>query len=115
MYQKERIDKITEFLKLHGYVTVRFLTEELHYSTATINRDLNIMEKQNLVHRTYGGVELIERKAVPLPFRYHKMRTAKAKLGKAAADLVCDGDTIFIDATTTTEFIGKHLTDKKEI
>lgn len=115
MYQRERMDKITEILKIHGYVTVKFLTEALHYSTATVNRDLNIMEKQNLVHRTYGGVELIERKSVPLPFRYHKMKTAKAKLGKVAADLVHDGDTVFIDATTTTEFISKHLTDKKDI
>ena len=115
MYQRERIDKITEILKIHGYVTVKFLTEALHYSTATVNRDLNIMEKQNLVHRTYGGVELIERKSVSLPFRYHKMKTAKAKLGKAAADLVSDGDTVFLDASTTTEFIGRHLTDKKDI
>ena len=72
MYQKERIDEILEILKANGYVTVKFLTEALHYSTATINRDLNIMEKQKLVHRSYGGVELVKNKSIPLPFRYHK-------------------------------------------
>lgn len=115
MYQKERIDKITDILEKNGYVTVKFLTETLHYSTATINRDLNIMEKQKLVHRTYGGVELVKRKDVPLPFRYHKMKSTKEKLGKAAAGLVSDGDIIFLDGSTTTDYIGIHLTDKKDI
>lgn len=115
MYQKERIDSILEILKVNGYVTVKFLTEKLHYSTATINRDLNVMEKQKLVHRSYGGVELVKKKGVALPFRYHKMKSAKAKIGKAAADLVSDGDVIFIDGTTTTEFMGKHLLGKKDI
>lgn len=115
MYQKERIDEILEILKANGYVTVKFLTEALHYSTATINRDLNIMEKQKLVHRSYGGVELVKNKSIPLPFRYHKMKTVKSKIGKAAADIVNDGDTIFLDASTTTEYISRHLTEKKNI
>ena len=115
MYQKERIDSILEILKANGYVTVKFLTENLHYSTATINRDLNVMEKQKLVQRSYGGVELIKREGVALPFRYHKMKSAKAKIGKAAADLVEDGDVIFIDGSTTTEFMGKNLLNKKDI
>ena len=115
MYQKERISQIMKILEANGYSTVKFLTEQLHYSTATINRDLNIMEKQNLIERSYGGVELVEKKNVPFPFRYHKMKTAKAKLSKAAADFVTDGDTIFIDATTTTQYMAKFLTDKKNI
>lgn len=115
MYQKERIDKITELLKVNGYVTVKFLTEQLHYSTATVNRDLNIMEKQKLVHRTYGGVELIKRREVPLLPRYHKMRTAKVRLAIAAAELVENGDVVFLDGSTTTDYIGRHLTEKKDI
>lgn len=115
MYQKERIDNILEILKVNGYVTVKFLTEKLHYSTATINRDLNIMEKQKLVNRSYGGVELVKSKGVPLPHRYHKMKTAKLKIGKAASDLVNDGDVIFIDGSTTTEFMAKYLVDRKNI
>jgi len=115
VYQKERLDKILEILKQNGYVAVKYLVEELHYSNATINRDLNVLEGQKLINRSYGGVELVHRKSVPLPFRYHKMKTAKNKIAKAAAELVCDGDTIFIDGTTTTEYMGKYLTDKKNI
>ncbi len=115
MYQKERMDAILDILKINGYVTVTYLTEKLHYSVATINRDLNLLEKQKLVVRSHGGVELVKRKSIPLPFRYHKMKTAKSKIAKRAADFVSDGDTIFVSATTTTEFMSKHLIGKKNI
>lgn len=58
MYQKERIDKIMEILKENGYVTVKYLIDKLHYSNATVNRDLNIMASRKLITRSYGGVEL---------------------------------------------------------
>lgn len=115
MTQKERIDAITDILQKNGFVTVKFLTEELYYSTATINRDLNAMQRQNLVKRSYGGVELVESKTVPLFFRYSKMRPTKNKIGKKAADFICDGDTVFIDCSTTAQYIGKYITDRKNL
>lgn len=115
MHQQERIKAITEILKKNGYVSVKYLTDELHYSNATINRDLNIMKKQKLVKRSYGGVELLKTKAIPLVFRYHKMRPQKNIIGKAAAEFIEDGDTIFIDGTTTTQCIGKYITEKKDL
>lgn len=115
MYQKERTDAIYNIIKENGYVTVKYLVEEMHYSNATINRDLNILEKQALIKRSYGGAEIVEQKEVPLIFRYHKMKAAKNKLGKKAAELICDGDTVFIDGSTTTESIGKYITNKKDI
>lgn len=115
MFQTERIETILNILKKNGYVTVKYLTEELQYSNATINRDLTVMEKQKLVKRSYGGVELLEKTSVPLPFRYHKMKSAKNKIGQRAAEFVQDGDTIFVDASTTAEYLGRHLTDKKDV
>ena len=115
MYQKERLDAIIEILKSNGYVTVKYLTDELHYSNATINRDLNILKAQNIIERTYGGVELVHGNVAPLPFRYHKMRAEKNRMGKLAADIIKDGETVFIDGSSTTQFIGKYLTDKKDI
>lgn len=115
MHQKERIKCITDILKKNGYVSVKFLTDELHYSTATINRDLNVMQKQKLIKRSYGGVELIKTRAVPLMFRYHKMRPAKNKIAKKAAEFVCDGDVVFIDGSTTAQYMGKYITDRKNL
>lgn len=116
MYQNERLDKIMELLGKYSYVSVKFLTDELDYSTATINRDLNLLQNKGLIKRSYGGIELVESANIaPLPFRYHKMQHIKDRLGKAAAELISDGDTVFIDGATTTESIGKYLSAKNDI
>ena len=115
MYQKERIDKIMEILKENGYVTVKYLTDKLHYSNATVNRDLNIMASRKLITRSYGGAELCENVSVPLEFRYHKAKIAKRSIAKFAAGFISDGDTVFIDGTTTSEGMGDYISQKKDV
>ena len=116
IYQKERLNEILEIVKRYGYVTVKYLVGALHYSNATINRDLNLLEKQGRILRSYGGVEIVDNgTGIPLPFRYHKMHAEKLKIAKRASELVDDGDTIFIDASTTTEMMGEFLREKKDL
>ena len=115
MYQKERLESIMALLHRHGYVTVKFLTEELGYSTATVNRDLNMLEQMKRIKRSYGGVEPMEAQAVPLMFRYAKGKPIKKKLGKQAASAVREGDVIFVDGTTTTQYMGQYLLETKDI
>ena len=43
------------------------------------------------------------------------MRIEKLKIGKKACEFVCDGDTVFIDGATTTEYMTEFLTEKKDI
>ena len=115
MYKKERIDTILGILRENGYVNVKYLCDKIGYSKATINRDLNLMAKQKLIVRSYGGVELVEKQDIPLVFRYHKMKKVKKRICKAAAELVKDGDVIFIDPSSTTEYMAPYLVDKKNI
>lgn len=115
MHQQERIRLIAEILEQNGFVTVKHLTEQLHYSTATINRDLNKMQSQGILRRSFGGAELVAEKRVPLHFRYSQMRPVKNKIGKKAAGLIQNGDTVFIDCSTTAQCIGKYITDRKDL
>ncbi len=116
MYQNERLESIAELVRQYGYVTVKYLASTLHYSTATINRDLNVLEGRGVLKRSYGGVEIADEKSyVPLPFRYHLSRTEKLKIDKKAAELIEDGDVVFIDAGTTTEHIAQFLAEKKDL
>ena len=112
---KKRTDIILDILKSEGYVTVKYLTEKLHYSTATINRDLNDLQNRKLIKRHYGGAELVENRGTPLVFRYHKMRPVKNVIAKKAAEFINNGDTVFIDASTTAQCIGQYITDKKDL
>ena len=106
---QKRIDQILDILKTHGYVTVNYLCRELHYSTATINRDLNELQRQNKIVRHYGGAELKENKGTPLIFRYHKMRPVKRQLSKLAAEGIREGMTVFIDGCTTTQYMAEYI------
>lgn len=115
MNGKLRRDAIIEIMQIQGYTTVQYLTETLHYSTATINRDLNILQNQHVIKRSYGGAELIKNQGVPLIFRYNKAKTEKRHIGKTAASFVEDGDTIFIDASTTTQCMVQYLTERKNL
>lgn len=115
MHQKDRLEDILAILKKQGYVTVKYLTEQLHYSTATINRDLNYLQNQRMVKRSYGGVELTGNTNASMVFRYHKMRTVKSQLAKKAAEFIKNGDVIFIDGTTTTQHIAPYITDRKDL
>lgn len=115
MSSKLRQDNILDILEKQGYVTVKYLTEVLHYSTATINRDLNALQKQQLVTRSHGGVELVRSKHIPVFFRTHKMQSEKKYIGKTAASYVKDGDTIFIDGSTTAQYMEQYLMNRKDL
>jgi len=115
MAAKERQKQILEILEKQGYVTVNYLTEVLEYSTATINRDLNTLQERQLVTRSHGGVELNTPKYIPVLFRTHKMQREKRLIGKTAASFVEDGDTIFIDGSTTAQCMEQYLLERKDI
>ena len=114
MYREERFVRIIELLQKNGYMSVNQLAEALDYSIATLNRDLNMLEEKNYLRRSYGAVSLIEDQP-PLIDRYKIMRKAKNLIAHEACQLICDGEVIFIDGSSTTEAMGKHLLTKKNI
>lgn len=115
MYQQERMDEIMRILRKNHYVTVDYLVNEIKYSSASIRRDLTLLQKQGLVKRSYGGVSLRNESYTPFRFRQHSMKTAKNAIAKKAASLVKDGDVVFIDSNTTAQYVGHYLINKKGI
>lgn len=116
MSQKLRQEQIQSILEARGYVTVRYLVEHLHYSSATIHRDLNKMASLGLVKRSYGGVEAAKRDQLPaLPERQFYMKKEKRRVAQAAAGLIQNGDTLFLDGSTTVQHILPFLSEKKEL
>jgi DeoR family fructose operon transcriptional repressor len=116
MSQKLRQDQILSILETRRYVTVRFLVNTLHYSTATINRDLNRMQTLGLVKRSYGGVEAAKNEQFPaLPERQFYMKKEKRCLARAASELIQNGDTVYLDGSTTVQHILPFLSEKKDL
>ncbi len=116
MSQTIRQDQIIHILEKRGYVTVRYLVDHLHYSSATINRDLNRMEALGLVKRSYGGVEAVKKGHLPpLSQRQFYMQKEKRRVAREAARLISNGDTVFLDGSTTVQYILPFLSEKKEL
>ena len=115
MYQQERMDEIMKILKENHYVTVDFLVKEIKYSPASIRRDLTLLEKQGLITRSYGGVTYKDANISPFRFRQHSMKSAKNAIAKKAATLVKNGNVVFLDGSSTTQYMGHFLAEKKGI
>ena len=111
MFAIERQQRILEKLKEDGAVSVSKLSAEFSVAEETVRRDLEKLEKQDKLMRTHGGaVPLDESKFEPSLEKRKKINVeGKEKVAKAAAQLVSPGDTIFLDASTTTSFMAHEL------
>jgi DeoR family transcriptional regulator of aga operon len=107
-----RRKKILEHIKETGEVLVTRLSKEFGVSEVTIRNDLENLEKKNLLVRARGGAIHTENhvgidQQIAEKNKIHA--SEKAAIGKVAASLINDGDTIIIDSGTTTAEIVKHL------
>jgi DeoR/GlpR family transcriptional regulator of sugar metabolism len=105
MLTLERQNAIMDILNKEKAVSINKLSGHFSISSASIRRDLEKMEQQGLVKRTYGGAVLVEgiNAEIPLVVREIEQREAKQKIAKAASLFIDDQDTILMDSSTTTK------------
>ncbi len=117
MFAIERQQRIIEILKMAGAVSVSKLSEEFHVAEETVRRDLEKLEKQEKLLRTHGGaVPIDDNKHEPSIEKRRKLNVEeKRAAARAAAELIVSGDTIFLDASTTTFFIAQELKNMQNI
>lgn len=109
----ERERTILKFLSERGGMAVSALSRELGVSEVTIRSDLKELEEKGYLSRSRGGAYpalhqgIIDRQQLFLE--------EKNRIAKAAAELVCDGDRIMIEAGTTTALLVRYLIGKREV
>ena len=95
-------------------VIVSELSRQFDVSEETIRRDLDRLEEDGHVTKSYGGAVLNEKSGIDLPFNVRQQENAPGKM--RIADLVAEqiesGDHIFLDASTTAVFIAKTIKNK---
>jgi DeoR/GlpR family transcriptional regulator of sugar metabolism len=117
MLTLERQNAIRDILQKEKAVSITKLSDRFATSTASIRRDLEKMETQGLVKRTYGGAVLITGVAeeIPLIVREIEQKEAKQRIAREAARLLADQDTIFLDSSTTTKELTHYMEGFKNL
>ncbi|MDQ1913751.1 DeoR/GlpR family DNA-binding transcription regulator [Paenibacillus sp. GD4] len=114
---EDRRSTILQRLNTEGKVQVHHLSQLLNVSTETVRRDLDRLEKEGKLRKVYGGAVKIRMELVEPPFlkRTQMRKEEKAAIGKLAASLVEDNETIMLDNGTTTIEILPHLKDRHNL
>lgn len=104
-----------EFINKNKSATVEELAAEFFVSGATIRRDLATMEKQGLIKRSHGGAMAFASSAEESAFsvRENTNVASKRTIASLAYKLVKNGDSVFLDSSTTTGFIIPLLNNLK--
>ena len=112
MFTEERHEHILNLLKNNGKVLVKDLSKEFNVSESMIRKDLQFLEKKNLLQRTYGGAINIKQSYSNVESfnkRVSKNTDLKEKLAIKAYNEINDKDTIFLDASTASYMIAKLI------
>jgi DeoR family fructose operon transcriptional repressor len=113
----ERHHRIQALLEQRRVASIADLSDLLRVSEATIRRDLEALEEQGALERTHGGA-ILTRRLPTEPFYAQSAAIHPAEkrlIGAAAAALVGDGDTVFINSGTTTTEVMRHLAARPEL
>ena len=117
MLALERQKKILETLNADGVVTVSKLSVELNVTEETVRRDLEKLEAKELLRRTYGGALPVDDGNFEFSLEKRKGLNIEAKqaVARKAIQFIATGDTVFLDASTTTFCMAKELKNMKNI
>jgi DeoR/GlpR family transcriptional regulator of sugar metabolism len=112
----KRQDQILEELLRNGRVTVEDLSQQLRVNSSTIRRDLERLDRMNLLRRVHGGAIPIDSRsyntyAYEITFQenMNKQVEEKGRIARATAELIEPGDTIALSPGTTTTYLARAI------
>jgi DeoR family transcriptional regulator, aga operon transcriptional repressor len=113
----ERQKQILTLLERQGRLSVAEIVQQFAISEATARRDLETLASQGRAQRVHGGVISVEQAPPELPIldREHEQVDEKARIGRVAAALVADKETVFLGSGTTVLEVARNLRDRKQL
>lgn len=122
MYAAQRREKILEILQEQSYVQVSELSKIFGVSEVTIRKDLKELRKNGYVERSYGGATLsrngcryYDDAVAPFSSTSQLLSESKSLIAKAASKLVSQGETLFLDSSSTTMHLAMILKNMSDI
>lgn len=113
----ERRNAILAKISLTGKVLVSDLSRDFGVTEETIRRDLEKLDHDGLVTKTYGGAVKNENYNIDLPFHVRQQENIEKKQHIAAliAAMIHDGDYIMLDSSTTALYVVRSILNLKKI
>ncbi|MBM4103869.1 MAG: DeoR/GlpR transcriptional regulator [Planctomycetes bacterium] len=110
---KQRREVILTSAYRDGFVGVRQLADELSVSEATVRRDLHGLATEGLLQLNHGGASVIRGSDHSFLSKLTQNVEAKQTIARLAAQLVCDGEQLFLDSGTTCFAMTAFLRGKR--
>ena len=114
----ERRKRLLSLLHERSGIRVAEIAQLLNVSEGTIRNDLNALAKEGQLERVRGGgVPTDDHPAHSAAFasRFRVQEPAKQRIARWAAELVENGDTILLDASTTVYYMAQFLKDRRNL
>jgi DeoR family transcriptional regulator, fructose operon transcriptional repressor len=113
-----RQEELLQLVEVKGQITVTELARHFAVSNDTIRRDLLDLESRKLLLRTHGGAvstALLVHRETTFQTRTTSNAEAKARIGRAAAQLIADGETLIINGGSTTFAFASNLASRRDL
>ena len=112
MFIEERYRYILDLLEQNGKVLVKDLSQEFQMSESMVRKDLQTLEKMNLLKRTYGGAINVNHSITPcisLSTRTQQNTDMKEQVAQKVCQVILEHETIFLDASSISFMVAKQL------
>jgi DeoR/GlpR family transcriptional regulator of sugar metabolism len=115
--ESDRRDAVLRLLREKTTASLTEIAELFQVSEMTVRRDIQKLAASGQVIRVPGGARIERSFGGEKSFieRLQRMGEAKQSIGKAAAALIEDGQSVTLDSGTTTLFIARHLRQHRNI
>ena len=108
--KSERRRQILLELKLRPHVRISELSRHFNVSTETVRRDFDALANDGLISRAHGGASAPAQGHYPgLDERANARTSQRERIGRSAAELVSEGETVMIDSGSTTIQMARAL------
>jgi DeoR/GlpR family transcriptional regulator of sugar metabolism len=107
----ERQEQLRQFVEQQQRVTVNQICQQFEVSPATARRDLEALAERGEIERFHGGAKALRQAPPEAPALQRGVEQAdeKRRIGRAAAELVQDGETVFLGSGTTVLEVARNL------
>lgn len=113
----ERKSEILATLQREKSVLVAELSQKYDVTEETIRRDLDKLEKEGYVKKTYGGAVLRQNTSTEIPFKVRERTNKREKqmIARLVQELIEDGESIMLDSSSTSLMVARNLKQYRKL